>query len=442
MSNMKRFQSFRGRERRRPQPQPQPRPQPQPQPQPKLHTRVKDDNDSYSSSSNDSEEGTDDNNASMENTEEEDESVSSSSDESESSASEIGHDEHFVQAKSTNTNFANTQLEGDVFAHLMSNHRSLKEIDIDEMSISKSLAIDIADALPKNTYLTKLRLISNRGLEEKMNHSIFNIIVSGLGRNAYITTVEIMYATITRDTANALGVALARNEALKKICLSNCDFSTTGLSVLFMGMQHNKSIEDVTIRSCDLGNSASDIVAASLPLMKPRCLTLEHTNIGNDGLRFLFDNVLKNDNLRELSLSGNQLDKDSIKLLASCLKSPKQKVDKLVLSSCGLNYACIRAFSNGLKLNPTLTNIDLSENGFGDEGALVLKRLLIKNNSILELNVEECNITDARLEKAIVDGLRYNNSFLKSMFSEQISLSIMESVDMIREVGGSTRSIF
>jgi Ran GTPase-activating protein (RanGAP) involved in mRNA processing and transport len=416
---MKRFQSFRGRERRRPQ--------------------VKDETDSYSLSSDDSEEVTDDDNVLISHTEEDDESVSSSSDESESSASGIGYDNHFVKAKSTNTQ---VKLEGDIFAHLMSNHRSLKEIDIDETSISKSLATDIAEALPKNTYLTKLRLISSRGLEEKMNHSIFNIIVSGLGRNSYITTIEIMYATISRDTANALGRALARNEALKKICLSNCDFVTTGLSVLFMGMQHNKSIEDVTIRSCDLGNSASDIVAASLPLMKPRCLTLEHTNIGNDGLRFLFDNVLKNDNLRELSLSGNQLDKDSIKLLASCLKSPQQKLDKLDLSSCGLNYACIRAFSNGLRLNPTLAKIDLSENEFGDEGALVLKRLLITNNSILELKIEKCNITDARLEKAIVDGLRYNNSFLKSMFSEQISLSIMESVDMIREVGGSTRSIF
>ena len=78
--------------------------------------------------------------------------------------------------------------------------------------------------------------------------------------------------------------------------------------------------------------------------------------------------------------------------------------------------------------------MDLSQNDISDQGAFALKKLLGKNSSIKELRVDGCQISQKRL-KAIEDGLRYNNSILKSFgFSATTSLAILHTGVAIEEM--------
>jgi hypothetical protein len=85
----------------------------------------------------------------------------------------------------------------------------------------------------------------------------------------------------------------------------------------------------------------------------------------------------------------------------------------------------------------SIKRIDLSRNGFGDPGALHLKELLAHNHGIQELCLNDTHISNALLA-TLKDGLRYNNSFLKNMFSTQVSLAILDSVQLMESISGGS----
>jgi Leucine-rich repeat (LRR) protein len=90
-----------------------------------------------------------------------------------------------------------------------------------------------------------------------------------------------------------------------------------------------------------------------------------------------------------------------------------------------------------LKGLPSLSVIDLSQNELSDQGALYLKGLLEKNNAITDLRVDGNKITSRKRLAAIADGLRYNNSVLKTFgFSATTSLAIFQTVDALEDLGG------
>jgi hypothetical protein len=315
---------------------------------------------------------------------------------------------------------------------------SLTELDI-QLSCIVSVAREIAGLLPSNSSLKKLGLEFSRGrpeAEELYQRNTLMILCSGLAANSYVADIQIRNADLNRDVAFLLGATFAQNQSAQKICLKSCNLIDSGLAVLFLGMQRNKQIQELAILSCDLSDFDSDVVAASVPLMNLKSLTLNNTKLTVEGLRFLCERIKNSPNLVELNLSGHALGRRGMKVLISCLKSPNQKVGKLNLSFCGLDNACIKHLSKCLVQNPTLFSLNLSDNDFGDDGAVFLKLLLNENNSIKELYLHGCRISKRRL-RLIADGLRYNNSFLKVLFSESVSLAILESVDVIENLGSA-----
>jgi len=276
--------------------------------------------------------------------------------------------------------------------------------------------------------------------EQRSCHRNFKILCSGLARNSSIADIRIRDADLDRDVAFVLGEAVANNRSLRTVSLRNCKFvDESGLAVLVVGIQHSENLEELEMRSCNLSGRKADTVSASLPLMKLKSLALFDAYLSVEGLGFLCDRIAHSLDLTHLDLSRNVLTRRGIKYLVTCLQSPHQKVRKLVLCCCCLDDWCVTRLAKGLLQNKNLSSIDLSENDFRDQGAVALKGLLAKNSSVKELKVNGCRISEKRL-KALSDGLRYNNSFLKSLFSETTSLAILESVDMIENLGSSSSS--
>lgn len=344
------------------------------------------------------------------------------------------------------------------------NEGSLVELDIDCGLIEKNIAKEMAKVLPDNTQLQRLCLSCG---SDKHHRQIFRILLSGLAENSSVSDLEIRGANVAkppeqsevqaeviaagsnnsdplhldREAASWLGTALAQNQSVQKICLKESRFVESGIAILFLGLQHS-TIQELAIQSCNLAGSRADVVSASLPLMKLTSLSLIDTSLTTDGLRFLCSNIGKTPSITQLSLSRNELQRQEIVLLVKSLNTSEHKqLKELILSSCGLDDVCIHDLAKGLKQINTLSTLDLSQNEFGDQGALYLKNLLEKNNVIKELKVDDCKIASRKKLKAIAEGLRYNNSVLKSFgFSATTSLAIFQTVDALEEMGGQIGS--
>jgi hypothetical protein len=328
------------------------------------------------------------------------------------------------------------------------NDGNLVEMDIECSLIGKDIAKEMKDALPSNNRLQKLCIGCS---SDKHHRLIFRIILSGLAGNSSVSELVVRGASqvktqegtndevfnFDREAASWLSPALAKHQSVQKICLKECRFIDSAIAILFMGMQHSR-IKEISIISSNLSDFNADIVSASLPLMGLTSLSIVDASLTTNGLSFVCNNIKKTASLTRLNLCHNSLGRQGATLLAKSIKSSVHcKLTDLMLSCCSLDDVSMHHLVGSLKGLPSLSVIDLSQNELSDQGALYLKGLLEKNNAITDLRVDGNKITSRKRQAAIADGLRYNNSVLKTFgFSVTTSLAIFQTVDALEDLGG------
>jgi Ran GTPase-activating protein (RanGAP) involved in mRNA processing and transport len=365
---------------------------------------------------------------------------------------------------------SSTTLMSRMIARLARKDPTLTEITIDEASItSAAMAKRIAEALRTTAYLQKVCLMgmyssgagesaaatsesestaTGAGESPNRDHGMATLLLAGLAQNASIQTLELRNATIHRETGSLVGQTIARHSRLKRLLVTSCAFRGSGLAVLFLGLQHNRTLTTLEVRSCCLGGYASDVVSATLPLMDLTSLCLDQTQLTPEGLRFLLESLpkpssfsslpssaaLSSSSLLELNLSRNSLGLDGVQRLAACLLAPTQKIQTLVLSSCGIDRHGVSILADCLLQNTTVHYLNVSDNAFGDRGAAAWITLLQTNHDMKGLNVQNCQVSEEPCQRVLADQLRYNNSFLKAMFSTKVSLAILDSVSLMESI--------
>lgn len=317
--------------------------------------------------------------------------------------------------------------DNDFMHRLFTNDPKLTEIDISIESNDYETCNEFSKALSMNFHVQILHLTGNNS---EVRHKIFKTITAAVAKNSSISTLEMKRASIDRQMAIELGISLGCCKSLQTLKLTNCDFKDSALAILFLGLQHCATLQEIIINCCDLSKSGLDYVAATLSFMKIKSLSLIDSNIASEEMKFLFKRIAKNSYLGELNLSRNSLDVNDAQSLALCLKSSEQNIQNLTLGSCSLDDECIQILSNSFMQSKRLQKISLPRNDFTGKGAMVLKRVLEKNSSIIELNVDGCRISSNK-KLAIADALRCNNSFLKSFCSNEVSITILDAVDLL-----------
>lgn len=317
--------------------------------------------------------------------------------------------------------------DNDFMHRLLTNDPTLTEIYISIESNDYETCNEFSKALSMNFHIQVLHLTGNNS---EVRYKIFKTITAAVAKNSSISTLEMKRASIDRQMAIELGMCLGCCKSLRTLKLTNCDFKESALAVLFLGLQHCATLQEIIINCCDLSKSGLDYVAATLSFMKIKSLSLISSNIASEEMKFLFKRIAKNSYLEELNLSRNSLHVSDAQSLALCLKSSEQNIQNLTLGSCSLDDECIQILSNSFMQTKVLQKISLPRNDFTGKGAMALKRALEKNSSIIELNVDGCKISSNK-KLAIVDALRCNNSFLKSFCSNEVSITILDAVDLL-----------
>lgn len=309
---------------------------------------------------------------------------------------------------------------------LLTNAPGLQAIELGEESLIRHSPKDLTKAIRRNRHVQKLVLN-----EKNCDPVGFEILIEGLDKNESIVQLELRQANVTKDVAVELYTALSHNTTVKKFCMKRCTFAESGLAVLFVGFQHCKSIKHLSIESCDLGEETSHIVAAAIPLMNLQSIRIQNTKTSERGMRFFLASMAKTNTLESINISEEKIsEKAMAKLLFGIQKCTN--LVRLVFFDCGLDEVSIELLAEAIEGNEKLQSINVSKNEFGNEGADILIDLLKSNNAIKSLKCDGCRIS--RHEKRLLkDALRYNSTFLKSLFSPEVTLSILDSVGLFEK---------
>ncbi|XP_039509721.1 NACHT, LRR and PYD domains-containing protein 14-like isoform X3 [Pimephales promelas] len=302
---------------------------------------------------------------------------------------------------------------------LRSNLSNLRELDLSENILTESEVKLLSDLLKHpQCKLEKLGLRSCR-----ISDGGCVVLSSALRSNpSHLRELDLSGNILTESGVMQISDLLEHPQCkLEKLGLRSCHNSDRGYIVLSSALRSNPSL-----RELDLSENYfidSGVKQLSAVLVDPQCklekLGLRSCYISDEGCADLSSALISNPSLlRELDLSGNDITDSELKMISPLLKHPQCKLEKLGLRSCRISDGGCAVLSSALRSNPSLRELDLSENDFRDSGVKQLSYLLADPQCKLEkLELRSCRISDEGFTD-LSSALRSNPSLRELDLSE------------------------
>ncbi|XP_072893924.1 NACHT, LRR and PYD domains-containing protein 3-like [Hemitrygon akajei] len=242
-------------------------------------------------------------------------------------------------------------------------------------------------------------------------HYLFESQNPGLVRVALgsVETLSFSIVTLTPIDCAVLSYVIGICDAIKRIDLYRCHIQCEGIQRLGPGLH---KCQELRLGGNDLGDSGVKLVSAALrnPECKIQKLGLGKVGLTDSGAEDLASALSTNPSLIELDLSDNKLGDSGVKLVSAALRNPDCKIQKLWLRMVGLTNSGAADLASGLITNRSLMELNLSGNKLGDSGVkLVSAALWNQECKIQKLELMEVSLTDSGAED-LVSALSTNPS--------------------------------
>ncbi|XP_059818671.1 NACHT, LRR and PYD domains-containing protein 3-like [Hypanus sabinus] len=242
----------------------------------------------------------------------------------------------------------------------------------------------------KRSFLNALHFLfetQNRGLAQAALGSVDTLSFSGM--------------TLTPIDCAVLSHVIGLCDTIKHLNLGNCHIQCEGIQRLGPGLH---KCQELSLGGTGLGDSGVKLVSAAArnPECKIQKLVLRDVGLTDSGAEDLASALRSNPSLMELDLSYNKLGDSGVKLVSAALKNPECKIQKLWLENVSLTDSGAEDLVSILNTNPTLTELNLSENKLGDSGVkLVSAALRNPECKIQKLVLENVSLTDSGVDDLV-----------------------------------------
>jgi len=139
-------------------------------------------------------------------------------------------------------------------------------------------------------------------------------------------------------------------------------------------------------------------------------ITVLSLKINDNGIKKIVEALKINKTITRLDLNNNKISNDGTKVLAEALKI-NTKLETLNISNNNIRYSGAKALAEALKTNKTLILFNISNNNIGYDGGIAIADALKINTTLLDLNLSENKINDGAVY--IADALKINTTLLK-----------------------------
>ncbi|XP_059816158.1 NACHT, LRR and PYD domains-containing protein 12-like [Hypanus sabinus] len=238
-------------------------------------------------------------------------------------------------------------------------------------------------------------------------------LASALSTNPSLTELDLSYNELGDSGVKLVSAALRNPECkIQKLEIDKVGLTDSGVEDLASALSTNPSLIELSLSSNELGDSGVKLVSAALknPECKIQKLELNHVGLTDSGAVDLVSTLRTNRLLTELNVSENELRDSGVKLVSAALRNPECKMQTLGLRDVGLTDSGAEDLVSALSTNPSLTELDLSDNKLGDSGVkLVSADLGNPECKIQKLELKKVGLTDSGAEH-LVSALSPNRS--------------------------------
>ncbi|XP_059818772.1 NACHT, LRR and PYD domains-containing protein 3-like isoform X2 [Hypanus sabinus] len=219
-------------------------------------------------------------------------------------------------------------------------------------------------------------------------HYLFESQNSGLAQAALgsVETLSFSGMTLTPIDCAVLSHVIRLCDTIKHLDLENCLIHCEGIQRLGPGLH---KCQELSLGWNKLGDSEVKLVSAALrnTECKIQKLRLGGVSLTDSGAEDLASALSTNPSLTELNLSDNKLGDSGVKLVSAALRNPECKIQKLRLSRVGLTDSGAEDLISALSTKPSLRELSLGWNSLTDRWVPALRRFILTLPSLQRIEL-------------------------------------------------------
>ena len=184
------------------------------------------------------------------------------------------------------------------------------------------------------------------------------------------------------------------NTDLLSFSFSKCEnISSNILSYIVFCIQNLKNIKILSFESCKLNDAQIKLITEGIKENENIiALILRKNNISSQGGIYISEYVNSNKNMRQLFLGDNKIKDKGLKSLLETLSTSNRNITNLELSNNGFGLDDFNNLIEYLKTNPILNSLDISGNKLALKSSINLGATLCAMKSIKSINMSNMGI--------------------------------------------------
>ncbi|XP_072892737.1 NACHT, LRR and PYD domains-containing protein 12-like [Hemitrygon akajei] len=196
-----------------------------------------------------------------------------------------------------------------------------------------------------------------------------------------VETLSFRGMTLNPIDCAVLSHVIGLCDTIKHLDLESCHIQCEGIQRLGPGLH---KCQELRLGGTGLGDSGVKPVTAALrnPECKIQKMRLQCVGLTDSGAEDLASALSTNPSLEELDLSENELGDSGVKLVSAALRNPEFKIQRLRLYRVGLTDSSAEHLISALSTKPSLTVLSLNSNSLTDRSVPALHCLILTLTSL------------------------------------------------------------